>query len=219
MSAPPIRHRAAVTLLLLSPLAIVAELAVAAAVWASGSAPYDLVANTMSDLGATTCTIVDYPHGAVPVCSPWHGFMNASFAVLGLALAAGMVLLRPALPRRRLVDAAIACWVVAGLSSVGTALVPLDVDLELHVLVSAPAFLAQPVALALTGWAVRARHPRLGRWGVALGVVCLVAGALVFGLVWSEAGGLLERVALWPGFVWPAALALAYRAPRAVTHD
>jgi hypothetical membrane protein len=173
--------------------------------------PYSLVDNTISDLGATACTDIAYPRGPVPVCSPWHALVNAGFVASGLLLVVGALAARRLLPRRRLSNVAVVGWAVGGLSSVATGLVPLDRDLELHVLVSSPVFLAQPVATLLTGRLVRETHPRLGRAAVVLGLIGLAAGLLVFAWLEAPALGLLERVALWPGYVLPCLLALALR--------
>lgn len=178
----------------LQPLLLVLELAAVAAV----SVPYSLVGSTISDLGARTCTTVAYPSGPVAVCSPWHAAVNAGFVVGGLLLAVGALMARRLLPRRRLSTTAVVLWVVSGLSGAATGLVPLDVDAGLHLLVSTPVFLAQPVAMVLTGVALRPRHPLVGWAGVVLGLVALLAGGTV--ALWLEAPalGLLERAALWP---------------------
>jgi len=181
---------------------IVAQLVVAAR-W---EIPYDLTRNTISDLGAVGCGTLGAAGGPVEVCSPWHAGMNASFVVIGTLLAAGGLLAAPALSRRTTgarraaVLAVSGLLVVAGLSSAGVGLVPLDVDGDLHTLVALPLFVTQPVALILLGaLAVRA-GPRV--WGgVLLGLGLLAAaGGIAFGatLVTGDVGGLYERIALWP---------------------
>ena len=190
---------------MVQPLFVVTELLALAAF----VGPYSLVDNTISDLGATSCTDIAYPRGPVPVCSPWHGLVNAGFVGGGLLLVVGAVAVRRLLPPGRLGVVAVVLWVVGGLSSVATGLVPIDRDLELHVLVSSPVFLAQPVAMLLTGVLLRRTRPGLGRACLALGVVGLAAGLLVFAWLEAPALGFLERVALWPGYVLPCLLALA----------
>lgn len=190
---------------LVQPLYLVAELAAVSRV----AAPYSLRDNTISDLGATTCTAIAYPYGPVEVCSPWHALVNAAFVVFGLLLAAGAVLIRAALQARRLRTWAVILWVLAGLSSVGTGLVPLDLDLELHYLVSLPVFLAQPVALLLTGLLLRPDHPALGWTGLLAGVLTLAAGVVFTVQVGDPTGGgLLERVILWTAYPWTALAAV-----------
>ena len=51
--------------------------------------PYNLARDTISDLGNTACGTWN----ARFVCSPWHGLMNASFIVLGVAMTAGSILI------------------------------------------------------------------------------------------------------------------------------
>ncbi|HLS62053.1 MAG TPA: DUF998 domain-containing protein [Ruania sp.] len=197
--------RAAAVAWLLQPLYLLIEL-VAAAV---NTAPYSLWHNTISDLGATTCTRIDYQSAQVPVCSPAHLVVNGSFVLFGAAMAVAAVLLRPHLPRGRLVTAAVVCWVVAGASSVGSGLTPLDRALELHALVSAPGIVLSGVAMVLTGWAL-ARAWSSRWWAlVAAGVLSTAAGLLMLVRLEVQWGGLVERIALWPSYFACAAVALA----------
>lgn len=207
---PASRTRWAGLLLVLQPLYLLAELVAAAAV----TVPYSLVSNTISDLGAVTCTEIGYPYGPVPVCSPLHALVNGAFIVFGLLLAVAAILWRGNPGRRGWGTAAVVCWVIAGLSSIGTGLTPLDQQLELHVLASTPVFLAQPVALVLTGIALRGHDRRLAISGIVLGVLTLIAAVAFFltaGV--TGAGGLLERLVLWPAYLWLAALGWALRRP------
>ena len=201
------RGRIAAVLMLVQPLYIVCELLVAAAV----ATPYSLRDNMISDLGAVSCTQIAYPAGPVEVCSPWNPLLNGAFIAFGLALIVGAVLLPRAWRPGRLGAAAAWCWVVAGASSIGTGLVPLDVDLELHSLVSLPVFLAQPVALLLQGLALRGRA--LGTCALVTAAVSLVGTIGLFAVTMLATwGGLFERVSLWPAYLWLGALgALALR--------
>ncbi len=207
---PSSRLRLGALMLAVQPLYLVAELVVAAKV----TAPYSLVSNTISDLGAKTCTTIDYPFGPVPVCSPWHLLMNSSFVVFSLLLACGALLLGRWLGPGPLAAASVTLWVVSSLSSVATGLVPLDQDLQLHSWVSLPVFLAQPLAVLTTALALRQRHRDLAVSGVVVGVFSLAAAVLFLGASPSSSadfGGLLERLALWPGFLWLPLLAVAVR--------
>ncbi|MER7169696.1 DUF998 domain-containing protein, partial [Micromonospora sp. NPDC000207] len=117
-------HRLGVVAWLVQPLYLVAEIVTATAV----GVPYSFVDNTISDLGASACTTVAYPFGDVAVCSPWHLVLNTAFVVTGVLMVVGALLVRHPVAGgwvRWL-------WVVAGLSSVGTGLVPLDRDLDLQ---------------------------------------------------------------------------------------
>ncbi len=197
MEKPDARARAAAVLLLIQPSYIVCELLVAAAV----AAPYSLRDHTISDLAAVSCTQIAYPAGPVAVCSPWHPLLNGAFIGFGLALAIGALLLPHAWRPGRLGVAAVALWVVSGLSSIGTGLVPLDVDLELHTLVSLPVFLAQPVALLLHGLALRGRP--LAVWALVVAVLSAVGTVGLFAVTMQATWhGAFERLALWPAYVW-----------------
>lgn len=199
---------------LAQPLYIVTELLAAG----ESRVPYSLVDQTISDLGATTCTSIDYPYGPVAVCSPWHLLVNGGLVLFGALLALGAVLLRPVLPRRRLALAATVAWVVAGLSSVATGLVPLDRDLTLHALVALPALLAQPTALRLLAGSLGRATPRTARLTALVGLASVVG--LVAFLVTSTSprlGGLWERLAFWPTYLWLPVVAVV-RLGRSARH-
>ncbi len=189
------------------PIYILVEVVTAA----KTTAAYSFADNTISDLAAGSCGSIDYPFGAVAVCSPWHGLMNTSFIVFGLFLAIGGIVLGSRLPAGKSRTVSVLLWLISGLSSIMTGLVPLNVDLELHTLVSTPAFLAQPAALMATGWALRRHRPGLAWSALATGVVS-AAGAVAFLVRFDSAdfGGLLERLALWPTYLWVPAMALTF---------
>lgn len=189
--------RIAAALLLVQPLYIVCELLVAAAV----TAPYSMRDHTISDLAAVSCTQIAYPAGPVAVCSPWHPLLNGAFIGFGLALAVGALLLPRVWRPGRLGVAAVVLWIVSGVSSIATGLVPLDVDLELHTLVSLPVFLAQPIALLLHGLALRGR--RLSVWAIVAAVLSVVGTVGLFAVTMQATWhGALERLALWPAYLW-----------------
>lgn len=191
---------------LVQPIYVGTELVTAAKV----TAPYSFADNTISDLGASSCTSIEYPFGPVPVCSPWHGLLNGSFVVFGLFLALGAVLIRRWLPPGATATISVVLWVIAGLSSIGTGLVPLDQDLGLHALVSEPVFVAQPLALITLGLALRRYRPALAWSALTVGVISLAGVAAFFVRAGSaDLGGLLERLALWPGYLWLPVFALA----------
>jgi hypothetical membrane protein len=198
---------------LVQPLYIVCELIAAAA----STAPYSLLDNTISDLGATTCTTIAYPYGDVPVCSPLNLLANGAVVAFGLLLAVGAVLLRGWFPRGAAATTAVVLWVVTGLSSIAAGLVPLDRDLELHALVALPAFVTQFLALFVTAYVLRHRRGP-SRAALLAGTISL-AGLVVFlaRTGSAELGGLFERLALWPGYLWMPVLAVVVlRARRTV---
>lgn len=170
-------------------------------------APYSPVRQTISDLAATTCTSIAYPSGPVEVCSPLHAVLNASWLVAGVALILAAIALwrvhsGPGRWRPRL-----ACMllVVMGVSTFLTGLVPLDVDLSLHSLVSLPVIVVGPsaVALALVTWGRR-------EWKSAALVLAVVGSAAAISVVFSVNAfgivGLLERIAVWAPVIGAALL-------------
>lgn len=182
-------------LLLAQPLIIVVQLVVASR-WSAGD--YDLRVNTISDLGAVSCTTIGAAYGPVAVCSPWHALMNGAFVVIGVFLALGAVLVSGDLAGRRTTWVAGLLLVVSGVSSAAVGLAPLDSAPEAHTLVALPVFVAQPVALVLLGIGWRRVLPRVAR-GLLLAGLVAAAGGIAFGvtLVLDEPGGLYERVSLW----------------------
>src|SRR5699024_2641550 len=133
---------------------ILAELLTVAAV----TAPYSLLNNTISDLGATTCTTIDYTVGPVFVCSPWHLLVNDAFIVFGVLMVLGVYLVRGWFQPGSVVIAAVVLWIVAGLSSIGTGLAPLDQALAVHAVVSLPVVLAQPLTSLLSVFILHTRR-------------------------------------------------------------
>jgi hypothetical membrane protein len=176
---------------LLRPTYIATEVVTAAAT----TGGYSFVSDSVSKLGEVGCSAA--------YCSPRHDVMNGSFMAYGVLLAGGALLL--AKPLGPWVTGLL---VVSGASSYATGLAPLDQDATLHALAATPLFVAQPLALLLLGWRVRAQRPRLSRALLATGAVTAAAavGFIVSGD--GRAAGALERLALWPvllglaGFAW-----------------
>lgn len=172
-------------------------------------APYSILDNTISDAGAVTCTTMPYAWGPVPVCSPLGWLLNAATALFGLAFAVGAVLLHRSLPPGRARGPLLVMAVLSGLSLVGTGLVPLDVDVTLHVMVALPQFVTFPAFLFLVALVLR----RVSRWAarLAAGAAAVTfVGVLVFVVRAAEPslGGLFERLALWPLYVVLAPIGL-----------
>ncbi|WP_170286149.1 DUF998 domain-containing protein [Nocardioides rubriscoriae] len=193
------RTRWGIALWLLRPTYVATEVVVAAAT----TGGYRFADDTVSDLGAIGCDAA--------YCSPWHAVMNVSFVGYGVLLALGALLLAPRIGRTATV-----LLVVAGLSSVGVGLAPVDQDAGLHTLVATPLFVVQPLALAVLARVLR--HQRgLARALLATAVVT-AAGAVGFILRDGAAGaGALERLAIWPVLAALAAVALTLRRGEAHT--
>lgn len=195
MPRRPLRVRLLAPALLVQAVCLPAELLA----MALSRAPYDPLAQTISDLAATTCTRIAYPSGPVAVCSPGHAVLNASWVVAGAALllaAWGLAGMPTAAAGRWGRRAALALLAVMGVSTVACGLVPLDVHLEAHALVSLPAILLGPAA---AGAALALWWPGgAGRAGWAVAVpATLAALAMLMTLDGFGVTGLLERIAVW----------------------
>lgn len=173
-------------------LYVVAELVVAA----RADPTYSLVADTISALGVDACA------SAGGSCSPWSGLLNASFIGFGVLLALGSLLV-PRTPSGAAARTTTVLWVVSGLGSIGTGLLPLDTEPVGHLLASTPIFVAQPAALLVTAAGWRTERPRLATAALIAGVVTAAAATcFLFGVGGASSGGLLERLAIWPTYVW-----------------
>ncbi|WP_371811185.1 DUF998 domain-containing protein [Aeromicrobium sp. CFBP 8757] len=186
----------------LQPLYIAVEVVVGL----RASADYSFAGSTVSDLGNTACRQV---RGDV-LCSPWHAGMNVAFVWFGCTLLAGALLLGSRLLEGRSGKVAVAAWCVSGLGSIGVGLFPVNEDAAAHGLVALPIFVAQPLAIALMGVSLRGTRPRASAAAFVVAAVSLI-GAIGFGVtVGSDSGaiGALERMALWPGYLWVSAFAI-----------
>ena len=178
---------------------------------AGASAAYSLRDDTVSALGMAACS-PGHAGSALDVCSPGHGLMNAAFVAFGL--------LRAGAPRssgrgsaggvgsgRRLALGRL------GLAAAAVGLAPVDQQPGWHVVAALPVFVLQPLAVLATAGALRrsaAVPPGVWVAGQVVGAVTLAAaaafGARLGGPTWV--GG-LERLALWPAYVWLGVVALA----------
>jgi hypothetical protein len=170
--------------------------------------PYSLVGNTISEVGAVTCTEYVDLDGAPAVCSPWHAVSNGAFVIFGILMVAGALLARPVLRTGAPGAVAVGAWVVTGLGSIGTGAVPVDVSVDLHLLVSTPVAVAQPVALLVTAPALPRPNPVGVAAGIGCGLVAAAATVVFLGGGLPGASGLLERLVVWPSTLWLGAVAL-----------
>jgi hypothetical membrane protein len=199
---------------LVQPLYVVVELGVAAA----ASAAYSLRDDTISSLGQLTCT-PGHSGSTVAVCSPGHVVLDAAFVVFGVLRVLGAVLLHPGLAAGWTRVASTALWVVSGLCSAAVGFVPVDQRPAVHALVAAPVFVLQPLAVLATAAVLRQTRGAVPSWvvtgGFAVGALTLLAAA-AFGLRLGEqtwVGG-LERLALWPAYLWLGAVGAGLLARR-----
>ena len=154
-------------------------------------AGYSRAANVVSDLGASY--------------SPAAGLMNASFMLQGVLIAAGALLLRPALPRAagRL---ATALLLVAAAGVIVVGVVPLDADSTVHAVGAGAHLAGSSLGLLALAHALRRRSERLGSLIAVFGVVASAASVFfVVGITRFLGEGGMERAAVYP---LPLALAI-----------
>lgn len=196
------RHRLGISCWLVQPLYLVLELLVAAG--ATGA--YSLRDDTISTLGQ-----LGYAPGGGGVCSGGHAVLNAGFVVFGLLRVVGAVVLRDRFRPSRWRTAATTLWVLSGICAAAVGLAPVDQYPALHAAVAAPVFVLQPLAVLATvmawGHADTPRGPR--STGLVAGALSLV-GAICFGARLGQPTGVgaLERLALWPAYLWLGLLAV-----------
>ncbi|MGC5626706.1 DUF998 domain-containing protein [Georgenia sp. Z1344] len=190
------------------PLYWLVEIVVASRV----TAPFSFLTHTISDLGASACAWIPYRWGWVEVCSPWHPLMNGAFAAFGILLATGAWLVSTALPPSRLRAVTRALFVCAGLSAIGTALVPINTIIDLHSLVSVPIFFFAPAAATLLAFQLARESGVLrtvGGLGVGIGVFCLGSAIVTVTLVSMDRNwSIPERLTLWPLPLWASILGI-----------
>jgi hypothetical protein len=142
--------------------------------------------------------------------------MNIGFVWFGVTLAVGALLLGSRILPGPTGATAIAVWCVSGLGSIGVGMVPVNENSGLHGLVAFPVFLAQPAALLLTALSLRATRPVLARATLAVAALS-AAGVLGFGALLAADGsaalGVVERLAVWPGYVWVGVIAVVTLRP------
>jgi hypothetical membrane protein len=172
--------------------------------------PYSSLTYAISDLGAVSCG----EFSGRQVCSPWHLTANISWTITGATLAAGAVLLRPVLPRRRTALAGVVLLVLSGLGELSVGLHPEDAG-PVHVPSAVIAIGCGLPGILLVGWSLR----RLDGWraigwaGVAMGAIGLLAVAVLFGFP-GHAFGLFERIAAYPILLWCLACGVWVLRPR-----
>ena len=194
---------------------------IAAARWPQ---PYQWASNTISDLGVTTCGILDAGSRVERyVCSPAYMLANAGTVINGVLLTVGALLLWSAWPRLRSGRMAMALLAISGVVLVLVGLLPWDVQPEAHgiaALLQAPLQWAGMIVLVLA-----LRGSRSWRGVAILTVVCVVisvAGFVMF--IDAVAGGasaalglgLAERISFDTLTLWGVAVGLILLASKSL---
>jgi hypothetical membrane protein len=164
---------------------------------------YDILRNTISDLGVTECGVFAHLGGEqISVCSPRHDLMNATFVAVGLLIGLGTLLTRRVWPRSRTMTVATWALMVTSIGAVLIGLAPANQNLALH---AVGAFLQIPGSIAplLAGIGLRKTHRGLVLFSGAIGAVGTIATLLFFAGVYLGLGpGGMERLAFDPLIIW-----------------
>lgn len=165
---------------------------------------FDLSTNFISDLGNTACG--PYPAGGgAYVCSPWHGWMNASFIALGLTIVVGTILNRRIFGSTLVATEGLVLLALSGIGVLMVGLYPENSSLAAHRIGAGINFVGGNLGIALLGVALirLRRHHGLAAYSMVSGVVGLVATALfVKGEYLGLGIGGMERVAAYPIPLW-----------------
>jgi hypothetical membrane protein len=162
---------------------------------------YSLTHNYISDLGAVNCGEFSGRY----VCSPWHLVFNGSIVLLGILLIVGTILIRTAFPPRGTRTVGLGLLAVAGFGAIGVGLSPEDVNLTLHSLSAAAAFVGAGLALLALGIAMfrDTRWDGFRAYTMISGLVGLIAFALFEAKAYGPLGvGGMERLIVAPVLLW-----------------
>ncbi len=154
---------------------------------------YSLLRQTISELGVATCS-----HEFM--CTPYYWLMNSAMVTAGIALiglayifgSIGTHLAEPISARRR--RWAVITLIVGGSSKLLTGLIPLDVSVDAHLIVSIPALLTAIPVLLLSPVI---KSKRLVGALRILAVISLLAGIITILSIDDPVSGLIERTAVW----------------------
>lgn len=159
---------------------------------------YNWRLNTISDLGNTNCGA----YGARFVCSPWHGFMNASLIVLGVTMALGSLLIYQGFKNSRGSLGGFSCMAAAGIGTLLVGLFPENGTPSLHDLGAALPFLVGNVGLVMLSLSLPVSRS-LRIYSFLSGALALTALALFMSHSYMGLGeGGLERIVAYPQTFW-----------------
>jgi hypothetical membrane protein len=166
---------------------------------------YSFVSNAISDLGNTACRIP--PSG---ICSPLWGVMDASIALLGVAMMVGSVLIFSEFSfsderrERAAAIAGFACLFLGGLGAILVGAVPENVNTaHLHTVGTAVVIGFGQLAILILGLVLRQIPDWLREFMLVTSLLVLLAGISIAGKhQFGIGGGALERLAQYPESVW-----------------
>jgi hypothetical membrane protein len=167
--------------------------------------PYSFISNQISDLGNTAC-----PPPNSDICSPQYVVMDASIAILGLAMIVGAILIFSEFSfsqerrERAVALAGFVCMGLGGLGAILVACVPENVNTaHLHTVGTAMAIGFGQLAILILGLVLREIPDWLREFMIVTSLFVLLAGISIAGKhQFGIGGGALERLAQYPESVW-----------------
>jgi hypothetical membrane protein len=144
--------------------------------------------------------------------------MNLSFVAIGLTMAAGAVLARPAFAPGVRRAVAVGLFAIAGAGVIAVGLFPENEQNDWHTLGAALNFAAGNLALILFGLSWKAARADAGAlagrpftlFSTLLGMVGLIAAGTLAAEAWGSLGvGTVERLAAYPQPIWQMCAGLA----------
>ena len=171
---------------------------------------YSFAQNTISDLGNTACGI----YGKSQVCSPRYVVMDASFAVLGIAMMVGSVLIyreftNSAFRERVAGRFGFFFLAVAGLGAILVGGFPENTNGHMHIAGASLAIVGGDVVMLVLGFALISIPEGLRHFMLYAASVSLVAAlAFRFHHYFGLGPGGMERIAQYPESVWLIMLGL-----------
>lgn len=159
---------------------------------------YSLQNNSISDLGNTACG----QYGNNFVCSPFHGYMNASFIILGLTMIAGSILIYREFKQGRAAITGFTFMALAGFGTILVGLFPENTISALHEIGAAQPFFIGNLGLIILGASLYIPKS-LKIYTIISGAVSLAALFLLISHTYLGLGpGGMERVTAYPQTIW-----------------
>lgn len=170
-------------------------LIIAQSAWSKPS--YSPVSNWISDLGVPIDTYIGDNH----VVSPLHAVMNFGFIAHALLVGFGYIILRPYLTQNRFIRI-LPIFYIIGVLFIG--LFP-GYDFQFSYLHGVGAIFllisGHLLSILYGRYHIKLGYQRIGIIHIMLGIIGFIAIPVMFALVNSGWGGLIERIAIYPIFI------------------
>ena len=155
--------------------------------------------NTISDLGATMCGVID----GRAVCSPLYLLLDGALVAVGILMAGGSLFIYQEFRERPGTLLGFSLMAIAGLGSAGVGLFPENVNPVMHTVSAATTFLLGNLSLLLLGVTLYKIPNGLRLYTLLSGALSLGALALFVAHLYGPLGiGGMERVVAYPQTMW-----------------